>query len=577
VTLPPLLEQIYATGEVETVEGDRRAAEPVGVPRAHALRLAELVRDEGLTSTLETGLAYGLSALAIAGVHEERGEGRHIAIDPAASRYYESIGVENLRRAGIDERVRLIEAGSQLALPHLLDEGVELDFAFIDGMHLFDYALLDFFYVDRMLATDGYVVFHDTWMPAVQDAVGFVVTNRHYDLVPGTDSGMAVLRKLGPDRRLWSHYRPFARVRAVPGERSGDEEARDLLTTLGDGAAQAAERTGGFRDHDVVLAGRRVRLRFAGAALEPALLPAFAHALDGAGAGATPDLEVVLWDSASSGLPEPDVPWALGDVRARGDVRGYDDGPISVFSEPASGAVTAFDREHGRIAYWVVDARVVPWYERGAPLRSALHQWAAEGGQHFVHAAAVGADAGGVLLAGASGSGKSTLALACAEAGLGYAGDDYVILDDGTPPRAHCLYSTAKLDTEALARLPSLEPAVIEFRRGDEHKAVLDVHAHRPDRIRGAIAVRAIVLPVVGAEPGVRRATAAQALRALAPTTLLQLPGAAQARMTAMAGLVRTLPAFRLGLGDDLAAAAASVARICADPGAARDSADRQG
>jgi predicted O-methyltransferase YrrM len=577
VPLVPLLEEIYATGQVETAEGDRRPAEPVGVPRAHALRLAELVRDEGLTSTLETGMAYGLSTLAIAGVHGARGDGRHIAIDPTVNRYYEGVGPANLRRAGLADRVRVIEAGAQLVLPRLVDEGVQLDFAFIDGMHLFDYALIDFFYVDQMLATGGYVAFHDTWMPAVSNAAAFVTTNRHYEVAPGArDAGMAVLVKRGPDRRLWNHFRPFASGRTA--ERSSEDGARELLAELHSGAEAAAQEAGGFRDHDLVLAGRRARLRFAGAALEPALLPAFAHArADARGEGA--ELEVTLWDSESSGVTEPDVPWALGDVRARGDVRGYEDAGITVFSEPASGAITAYDREADRMAYWVIDARVVPWYERGAPLRSALHQWAAAAHQHFVHAGAVGVDGGGVLLAGPSGSGKSTLALACLDSGLAYAGDDYVILHGDAEPRAHCVYSTAKLDAASLERLPGLRSAVIEFRRGDEHKAVVDAHAHRPDLVRNSVPIHAIVLPTIagGAQPRIRRATGAEALRALAPTTLLQLPGAAQARMTAMARLVRGVPSFGLDVGSDLAAATAAVARICVDPGAAWDAAQAPG
>jgi hypothetical protein len=236
-----------------------------------------------------------------------------------------------------------------------------------------------------------------------------------------------------------------------------------------------------------------------------------------------------------------------------------------------------FDRDRATIAYWVVDAGAIPWHERGAPLRSALHQWAAEGGRHFVHGGAVGSEGGGVLLAGPSGSGKSTTALACLEAGLDYAGDDYVILTGDDAPRAHCVYSTAKLDADALARLPGLSAAVAYFHRGFKHKAVLDLHAYRPGAIRESVPIDAIVLPSVSgsrSEPRMRQARAADALRALAPTTLLQLPGAAQPRMTAMASLVRRVPVLRLELGTDMTAVPELIARICADPGAAFDGAN---
>ena len=569
--LPPLLERIYESGEVETDGGERRPAVPVGIPRDHAIRLAALVRDEHLYETLETGMAYGLSTLAIASAHAARDRGRHIAIDPTESHYYEGIGLANLRRAGLDERVRFIDAGSQAALPRLVDEGIRIDFAFIDGMHLFDYALVDFFYIDSMLSMGGFVAFHDLWLPAVRDVVEFVAANRDYELrSPAQERGMAILRKRGPDRRRWDHYRPFATPRRTP--RLPEDEARELFDRLREGAGTAAGRTGGFREHHLVLAGSPIRMRFAGTALEPAMLPAFAHAE--APAAAEPELEILIWDSESSGVRAPDVRWGLGAVRVRGDVPGYEGSPVVVINEPSSGAVTAFSREERTIVYWVADARAVPWYESGAPFRAVLHHWAAGPARHLVHAGAVGQRGAGVLLAGPSGSGKSTTALACLEAGLDYAGDDYVIVTFEDPPHAHCLYSTAKLDVEALERLPSLSAAVSDFRRGEEQKAVLALHGHRPELLSDSIAVMAVVVPSIGSgeAPALRPSTPAAALRAMAPSTLIQLPGAGQTGLSAMAGLVRRLPTFTLELGSDLSAVPDLISGLCSELTSSRGS-----
>jgi predicted O-methyltransferase YrrM len=572
-----LLERIYDTGKVETEHGETRVAEPVGVPRAHALRLADLVREERLERTLETGMAYGLSTLAIAGVHAARGAGRHIAIDPTASTYYEGIGPANLRRAGVSDRVLVLEEPSQSALPRLFAEGVRIDFGFIDGMHVFDYALVDFFYVDWMLATGGFVALHDAWMPAITDLVDFVLANRDYERRGTPDGGLVILRKRSADSRPWNHYRPFARPRSPA--RPPEEVGPALSARLRAGAREAADLAGGFLTHDLVLAGSPVRMSFAGDALEPVILPAFAHAQVGEQASAE-RLEILLWDSASSGAPEPAVPWSLGDVRARGDVRGFEGQDVAVFSEPASGAMTVFDRTRGEIVYWVADGVCVQWHERGAPLRSALHHWAASLGRHFVHAGAVGNGRAGVLLAGPTGSGKSTAALACLAAGFEYAGDDYVILTDGDEVRAHCIYSTAKLDAGALERLPALEDAVTDYRRERETKAVLDLAAHRPDRVVGSIGIDAVVLPTIAARAGatvVRRASGADAMRALAPTTLLQLPGAAHARMKAIARLVRSVPVFALEIGADIADVPEAIERICVEAAGAVGSAEREG
>jgi predicted O-methyltransferase YrrM len=204
-----LLERIYATGRVETADGESIDAFPEGLPRAHAQAIERLVREHGLTSTLETGMAYGLSTLAICGVHEARGEGAHVAIDPYQSRDWRGIGVLNLERAGLSDRARVIEARSDEALPRLRDEGLRIDFALIDGLHLFDATLVDFFHADLMLDVGGVVVFHDTWMPAVEQAVAYVRTNRAYEPVEPGERGMAALRKLADDDRAWDFHRDF--------------------------------------------------------------------------------------------------------------------------------------------------------------------------------------------------------------------------------------------------------------------------------------------------------------------------------------------------------------------------------
>jgi predicted O-methyltransferase YrrM len=214
-----LIDRIYETSKVEAADGSLHDAFPEAVPRSHARDIARLVRELGLHRTLETGMAYGLSTLAICGVHEERGEGEHTAIDPHQSSDWQDIGRLNLERAGLEHRARVIEARSDEALPRLRDEGLRIDFALIDGLHLFDAALVDFFHCDRMLDVGGVVVFHDTWMPAIAQAAEFVRTNRAYETLDAGDPAMAALRKLADDDRPWDFHRDFAGSGARPRQR----------------------------------------------------------------------------------------------------------------------------------------------------------------------------------------------------------------------------------------------------------------------------------------------------------------------------------------------------------------------
>jgi predicted O-methyltransferase YrrM len=206
--LPELLERIYAEGTVEDAAGEPVAAFPASLPRRHAEELVRLVRDEGARRTLETGMAFGVSTVAIASVHAD---GRHVAIDPNQHGAFRGIGMLNAERAGVASRVELIEEASELALPRLAASraGEPLDLVLIDGLHLFDHTLVDFFYADRLLRVGGVVVFHDTWMPAVRQTASFVLANRAYERLEAGDEEMWALRKTAADDRAWDFHRDF--------------------------------------------------------------------------------------------------------------------------------------------------------------------------------------------------------------------------------------------------------------------------------------------------------------------------------------------------------------------------------
>jgi len=83
-------------------------------------------------------------------------------------------------RAGLQMFHQLIEEPDFVALPKLLGSGQTLDFGYIDGWHTFDYTMLDFYYIDKMLKTKGIVGFNDCGYPAVHKALNFVLSHRHY-------------------------------------------------------------------------------------------------------------------------------------------------------------------------------------------------------------------------------------------------------------------------------------------------------------------------------------------------------------------------------------------------------------
>jgi hypothetical protein len=324
---------------------------------------------------------------------------------------------------------------------------------------------------------------------------------------------------------------------------------------------------------DLVIAGRGVRLRFAGPALVEPMSRALAH-LESRTPSAHPAMTGLLWDASSTGVPLPPVPWTVSDLDDHGQsrgyrVRGWDGERVYTLYDQDYGAITLFDVDARTAIYATLDAQAVPAYERAAPLRAALHWSLSEPGRHLVHAGAVGGSAGAVLVAGRSGSGKSTLTLSCVEAGLGYVGDDYVLIEMDGGPTAHAVHATAKLSPEGAGWLPTLSRAILARDFVDGGKAVLDLHRHRPASLLPSAPVRAVVLPRVlpGVRTHVRAASAAEGVRAVAPSTVLQHFGHGPAGMATVAELMRAVPVYVIELGRDMARAVDAVERLARGSG----------
>jgi hypothetical protein len=298
-----------------------------------------------------------------------------------------------------------------------------------------------------------------------------------------------------------------------------------------------------------------VHLRFASPALAERLTPALEHlAAPPPRPGDRASLALHVADSASTGVARPALPWAEGDYGPLGFVRASGGGRVRATYLADSDALHLFNTETREAFYWVTDARELPAFVRAAPAATIFHWWAASIRRVMTHAAAVGTEAGGVLLAGRGGSGKSTTALACLDSDLSYVSDDYCLVTSGPAPRAHSLFSAAKAD----ARSRELLAGVIAAESPDDRfgeKAIYFLHARRPRKLVPGFPLKAVFLPrVTGGATALRPASAAAALKALAPSTIFQLPGPNPHALPLLAELVRRLPCYRLELGEDMAA-----------------------
>jgi predicted O-methyltransferase YrrM len=180
--------------------------------------LYDVVRDNGFARTLEVGMANGLSALYMAQALRDSGaaHAQHVAIDPFQSTQWDNAARAAVARAGLTDLVDVREQASYLALPALVAEGATFDCVFVDGMHLFDYTLLDLFYADLLVPPGGVILLDDIRMQAVDQVLDYVRRNyTHWRLVEDTPCAdtLATFVKLGPDTRAWDFHVQFTRTR----------------------------------------------------------------------------------------------------------------------------------------------------------------------------------------------------------------------------------------------------------------------------------------------------------------------------------------------------------------------------
>ena len=297
-----------------------------------------------------------------------------------------------------------------------------------------------------------------------------------------------------------------------------------------------------------------------------ALLEAFTpmRASDDGGAVA---LEVFIFDAVTDEVVLPDTAITHRRIAQAGGLGAVSASGVQAFFQPDAGVLSLFDASRRRAYCWLRDSTALPYYEFAAPLRHLLQWWMLSRGGALLHSAAVGTPGGGLLIAGPSGSGKSTTALACQESGLGFTSDDYVLVSLGAMPTVDMACSTAKVVRESLGAHDVYRRYFRNLERGDE-KPMMFMHEVAPERVLPSFPLRAIVVPVIAQRSSTRivAASAAEVLRALAPSSILLFPLAGATAFQRIAALCRAVPCLRAELSGDPHDVAGAFARLLREP-----------
>lgn len=197
---------VGATGKVFRGRGSLSTPNNLAVIRAYML-------DRKPARTLEVGLCFGASALAIAASHT----GRHVAIDPYQRTTWDGVGLLAIDRAGLAPRFELREGQSCAELARAFAAGERYDFIYVDGSHIFEDVFVDAYFGARLLSEGGMIAFDDCTDPHVAKVLRFIRR-----CVPGLPE--ADLSAWHPEGRRHRLARWLGRAQLVAFRRTGDVE-----------------------------------------------------------------------------------------------------------------------------------------------------------------------------------------------------------------------------------------------------------------------------------------------------------------------------------------------------------------
>ena len=173
-----LVSQVIERGYVGEVGKNRRQITGA-VSKEEAEILASIIFENGCLKSLETGVANGISTLAITEAIALNG-GHHYGVDPCQLNEHQGVALSLLEEYKLRSSFTLLDGPAHLEIPKLIEAEEKFDLVFIDGMHKFDYKFLDFFLADQVLKVDGFLVFHDILLPSTKKIYRYIKRSHDY-------------------------------------------------------------------------------------------------------------------------------------------------------------------------------------------------------------------------------------------------------------------------------------------------------------------------------------------------------------------------------------------------------------
>lgn len=324
-----------------------------------------------------------------------------------------------------------------------------------------------------------------------------------------------------------------------------------------------------FRERSFRFLGRYLHLRTIGDRLHKILSAALAHLAVEPKMRGKDDLSIYMWDSRLTGCMHPYR-------NLSGSPDDEDSIEVSEDNVKVSDSHGQWAAELDRMKYEIVGCMNLSGprpllHDFGKPLQTLISVWARDVGVPLIHAGMVALNNNGLILGGSGGAGKSTTALACTTAGFHFLGDDRIGLEARKSGFVgHSLYNSVLFDKGQLASFPVLKPHVVAPEHPSrERKPLVFLNAVDSYRFSASAPVRAVAILRVTdwRNSSFKRARPIDALRAIAPSSLILPVGPGNLGMRRLSELVQAVPCFWFKLGKDIDSVVTCANRILHEAG----------
>jgi hypothetical protein len=327
----------------------------------------------------------------------------------------------------------------------------------------------------------------------------------------------------------------------------------------------ASTNLGGIFSFDFELANKKITISSAGEKLLLLTTQALVHLEAEKIESLEKPFIIYTWDEKESNIPLPEHPWITPDGLV-------EDSFVQFHLEYYF--VSQFDNQSilflynfkENVAFCIVkDAKKLNNSFLSSPFFKLIALWASKQKLNILHAGCVSLNNKGALIVGRSGKGKSSTSVQCLIDGLDYLSDDYILIDDsGEKTIAYSIFNTGKLKLNHIEKFNKIQSSFKIGNLDKNNKPLLFLSTLFKEQIKRSTEIKAIIVPNITSNRSADyyRISSVEALKALAPSTLVQLRINGLNELKSLADLTRKFPNYCVELGSDFEDISLKVKRI---------------